>query len=52
VKEIRVCWVPQLSGGKETLSAPFFTLNGKRLAFRMTKSVRWGNLLGVVYRRD
>jgi hypothetical protein len=52
VKEIRVCWVPRLSGGKETLSAPFFTPNGKRLAFRMTKSVRWGNVLGVVYRRD
>lgn len=51
VKEIRVCWVPRLQGGPDVLSAPFATSTGKRLAFAPTRTVSFGDVLGVVYRR-
>ena len=51
VKEIRVCWVPRLSGGGETLAVPFDTGDGKRVGFRMVRKVALGECLGVVYRR-
>jgi hypothetical protein len=51
VREIRVCWVPRLKGGGAVLSEPFPTATGMRLAFRSTKTVRFGDILGVVYRR-
>jgi hypothetical protein len=51
VREIRVCWVPRLKGGGEVLSKPFPTASGTRLAFRSTKTVRFGDVLGVIYRR-
>ncbi len=51
VREIRICWVPRLQGGDQTLSAPFAALNGKRLAFRAAKTRRYGEILAVVYRR-
>ena len=51
VQEIRVCWVPRLKGGRETLSEPFATLSGKRLVFRAVEKVSLGEMLGMVYRR-
>jgi hypothetical protein len=51
VREIRICWVPRLKGGSEALSEPFPTATGTRLAFRSTKAVRFGDVLGVIYRR-
>jgi hypothetical protein len=52
VREIRICWVPRLQGGSEVLSELFETADGKRLAFQAIKSVRFGEMLGVVYRRQ
>jgi hypothetical protein len=52
VREIRLCWVPRLSGGDNVLSASFPTSNGKRLRFRATSKTRFGDILGVIYRRD
>ncbi len=51
VKEIRVCWVPRLKGGDPVLSEPFQTAAGMRLAFRSVGTRRFGDILGVVYRR-
>jgi hypothetical protein len=51
VKEIRVCWVPRLLGGEETLAAPFHTPDGLRINFRIARTRRMGDGLGVVYRR-
>jgi len=51
VKELRICWVPQLKGGKEVLSEPFQTAAGMRLGFTARKTVRFGDILGVIYRR-
>jgi len=51
VKEIRVCWVPRLSGGREVLAVPFSREDGKRVGFRMVRRVELGECLGVVYRR-
>ena len=51
VKEIRVCWVPRLKGGKAVLSEPFPTNSGKRLGYKATKTAQFGDILGVVYRR-
>jgi hypothetical protein len=50
VNEMRICWVPRLKGGKAVLSDPFTTVDGKRIPFRMTKTVKFGDVLGVVYR--
>jgi hypothetical protein len=49
--ELRLCWVPQLKGGPATLLPPFATPDGKRVAFRLVKTVQLGASLGVVYRR-
>jgi len=51
VSEIRVCWVPHLKGGNEVLSEPFQTPGGKRIGFQTLKTVRFGDILGVIYRR-
>ncbi len=51
VKEIRVCWVPCLLGGDETLSDSFRAPDGKRVNFRIARTRRMGDILGVVYRR-
>jgi len=52
VREIRVCWVPRLKGGDSGLSEPFQTPAGMRLSFRPTETVRFGHVLGVIYRRN
>ena len=49
--ELRICWVPRLRGGPETLCPPFTTPNGRRLAFRLVRTVPLGEVLGAVYRR-
>jgi hypothetical protein len=51
VSEIRVCWVPRLKGGSEVLSEPFETPAGTRIGFQSVKTVRFGDILGVIYRR-
>jgi len=51
VQEIRICWVPLLKGGGDVLAEPFSTPGGMRIGFRSVKTVRFGELLGVVYRR-
>jgi len=50
--ELRVCWAPRLRGGNEVLCPPFTTTDGKRIAFRLVRTVEFGNVLGVVYRRE
>jgi hypothetical protein len=52
ITEIRVCWVPRLKGGGGTLSEPFQTPSRKRIPFRAVKTARFGEALGVVYRRN
>jgi hypothetical protein len=49
--ELRICWVPKLRGGPEALCAPFTTSEGKRIAFRLVRTVRFGEILGAVYLR-
>jgi hypothetical protein len=51
VKEIRICWVPALKGGDDVLSDPFQTATGMRIPFRASKTVLFGDILGVVYLR-
>jgi len=51
VREIRVCWVPRLKGGGAVLSEPFQTPAGIRIGFQSVKTVRFGDVLGVIYRR-
>jgi len=51
LREIRICWVPRLKGGDAVLSEPFQSPFGTRLGFRSTKAVRFGDVLGVIYRR-
>ena len=51
IKEIRICWVPLLKGGPGVLSEPFQAPTDGRLAFRAVKTVRFGDVLGVIYRR-
>lgn len=51
VREIRICWVPFLKGGGEVLSEPFQTSAGMRIGFQSVKTVRFGDILGVIYRR-
>jgi hypothetical protein len=52
VSEIRICWVPCLKGGGAVLSEPFETPAGKRIGFQSVKTVRFGDILGVIYRRS
>jgi len=51
VRELRICWVSQLKGGKKTLSGPFPVPAGKRVAFQAVKTTRFDGLLGVIYRK-
>jgi hypothetical protein len=51
VREIRVCWVPCLKGGSDVLSEPFQTATGTRLPFKTARTVRLGDVLGVIYRK-
>jgi len=51
VREIRVCWVPRLKGGGAVLSEPFQTPAGIRIGFRSVRTVRFGDVLGVIYRK-
>ncbi len=51
IREIRICWVPRLKGGDEVLSASFAVPKNRRLGFTATKTVRLGDMLGVIYRR-
>ena len=51
VVELRICWVPRLKGGREVLSEPFQSETGRRLGFEATRTVVFGDILGVVYRR-
>jgi hypothetical protein len=52
VKEIRVCWVPWLKGGADVASDPFATLTGRRLGFSPTRIIPFGEVLGMIYRRN
>jgi hypothetical protein len=52
VREIRLCWVPRLSGGDDVLTIPFTTPGGKRIGFRIARRAIFGEVLGVVYRRS
>jgi hypothetical protein len=49
--ELRICWVPRLRGGDDVLTAPFTAPNGKRVPFRLVRTVPFGDILGAVYRR-
>ena len=40
-----------LRGGDDVLCAPFASTSGKRLAFRAAKTQRFGDVLGVIYRK-
>jgi hypothetical protein len=51
VDEMRICWIPRLKGGNDVLSKPFLPPAGLKLAFKSSKSYRFGDILGVVYRR-
>ena len=51
VNEIRICWVPRLKGGGDTLTEPFPAVDGKRLPFTVVKTTPFGDVLGVIYRR-
>jgi hypothetical protein len=51
VTEMRLCWVPRLKGGENVLSESFAASKGKRVPFRAVKTTRFGDVLGVVYRR-
>ena len=51
VREIRVCWVPRLKGGNAVLSEPFLMPKGGRITFKATPGTRFGDILGVIYRR-
>ncbi len=52
LKEIRLCWVPRLRGGEDVLAVPFAAPDGKRIGFRITRRAVFGEVLGVVYRRN
>jgi hypothetical protein len=51
IAELRICWVPRLKGGEEVLSLPFAASDGLRIPFRPIKTIRFGEILGVIYRR-
>ena len=50
VREIRVCWVPSLSGNAP-MCEPFATRDEKRIPFRPVRQKRIGDCLSAVYRR-
>jgi hypothetical protein len=51
IQELRICWAPRLKGGWDVLSGPFFTSTQKRLSFQTVRTTRFGDVLGVIYRR-
>jgi hypothetical protein len=51
VREIRICWVPRLKGGRNVLSEPFQTPAKARIGFQAVKTARFGDVFGVIYRR-
>jgi hypothetical protein len=51
VAEMRICWVPSVAGGENVLAEPFPAPGGRRVVFRAVKLSRFGDFLGVVYRR-
>jgi hypothetical protein len=51
VGELRICWVPHLKGGDDVLADVFAAPGKKRVPFRAVKTARFGDVLGVVYRR-
>jgi hypothetical protein len=51
VSELRVCWVPRLKGGDNVLAEIFPAPKSKRVPFRATRTARFDDVLGVVYRR-
>ncbi len=50
IAELRICWVPRLTGGAATLADSFIPMAGRRVPFRAVRKVRLGDCLGVVYR--
>jgi hypothetical protein len=48
---MRICWVPSVAGGENVLAEPFPAPGGRRVVFRAVKLSRFGDFLGVVYRR-
>jgi hypothetical protein len=48
--ELRICWVPRLKGGSETLSPPFPAPHEKRIPYRLIRTTAFGTILGAVYR--
>jgi hypothetical protein len=51
IGEMRICWVPRLKGGDMVLADIFPAPKGRRIPFRAMKPSRFGDVLGVVYRR-
>jgi hypothetical protein len=51
IREIRICWVPRLKGGDDVLSDSFQIPGGKRMGFHPVKTIRFDDILGVIYRR-
>ncbi len=51
LREIRVCWVPRLKGGDNVLADVFAAPAGRRVPFRAVRTTRFGDVLGVIYRR-
>jgi hypothetical protein len=51
IDELRICWIPRLKGGDDVLSHPFATPDKKRIAFTPIKTMPFGDLLGIIYRR-
>lgn len=49
--ELRICWVPRLRGGTDLLVPPFATRDGRRVCFRLVRTIPFGSILGAVYRR-
>ena len=52
IRELRICWVPQLKGGPDVLADPFPALNKRRIQFQAIRTKRFGDILAVTYRRQ
>ncbi len=51
-KDLRICWLPRLKGGNDVLSQPFQTPTGRRIQYKAVRTTPFGDILGVVYRRE
>ena len=51
ISELRVCWIPRLKGGDDVLADIFAAPDGRRVSFRAVRTTRFGDVLGVVYRK-